>query len=159
MPGPSEAEDEPVVETTAIGERLVLSEAELTVNSVEQVDEFATECGDVYEPEKGRSLFVLHITVTNTGKDVDYPDGQFIGADMVTFRDSDGREMQFAFPGCKLPGEETFNGLLSGETGSRPLLIEGATTDSTLGWIELSASYNADPQVVLLDESLTLSVE
>lgn len=76
---------------------------------------------------------------------------------MLTFRDSDEREMQFVFPGCKLKGEETFDGLMSGRTKSRPLLVEGADRDSKPGWIELSHNFNSPPIVVLLDETLELT--
>jgi len=153
-----ESSKESSLSTLSIGETVALNEAELTVESVEEVESYPTECSDNYTATEGRSLHVIDIVVTNTSKDIQYPDGQFIGSELVTFRDNEEREMQFVFPGCKLKGEETFDGLMSGETSSRPLLIEGASSDSQPGWMELASSFDAvEPTIILLDEDIEIT--
>lgn len=152
--------DEPAaIEAIPIGQMVTLDGLELTVTNVEAVDSYPTECGESYTAQDGRSLTAVSITTTNTSKDIAYPDGQYLGQSSVTFRDSDGLQMQFAFPSCKLVGEETFDGLMPGATASRPLLVEGSTTDSTAGWIELHPFGGTEPHVILLDQDLTLYTE
>lgn len=146
------------IDTTAVGEPVSLPEATLIVSSVKKISSYPTECGTKYKPKAGRSLVALQITVTNNGDDVAYPDGQFIGSAAVTVRDSEGKQMAFAFPGCILKGETTSrNGLASGETESLPLLFEGPSTDSRAGWMELDDAGGSDPQIVLLDPDLILT--
>lgn len=155
---PSPDESKPL-ETIPIGQMIPLDGLDLTVANVEAVESYPTECGESYTAEDGQSLTAITITTTNTSKDIVYPDGQYLGQSSVTFRDSDGLQMQFAFPSCKLVGDETFDGLMPGATASRPLLVEGSTTDSTAGWIELQPFGGTEPHVVLLDQDLTLYAE
>ena len=154
-PSPSVAA---TIDTTAVGEAVSVPEATLTVRSVKKVSSYPTECGTDYKPKAGRSLVALQIRVTNDGNDVAYPDGQFIGSAAVTVRDSGGKQMAFAFPGCVLKGEgASSDGLASGETESLPILFEGPSPDSQAGWMELDSGDGSDPQVVLLDPDLTLT--
>lgn len=156
-PTPTLAAEEPEsIDTVALGEKIVLEGLDLTVDTLERVDKFPNECGGAYTPQDGRSLTAIGITVTNTSKDIDYPDGQYLGQSSVTFRDTEGRQMQFVFPDCKLVGEDTFEGLMPGATASRPLLIEGSPADSAAGWIELQPFGANEPYVVLLDPNLVL---
>ncbi|SJM64044.1 hypothetical protein FM112_09740 [Gulosibacter sp. 10] len=155
------AEEETAVEseldTYAVGETVELTDTIITIDSIEPVESFPMECMDTYYPPQGRSLFAVHATVTNTGNEVIYPDGQLLGSTWVTWRADDDTEMNYAFPGCTLAGEPQ-NGLMNGETASFPMLIESAG-DAQPGWVEFDDASSAYPIVIILQEGLEVVFE
>ena len=152
------------IETIALGDTISVEGADFSVNSAEKVDSYPNDpdcgAGSKYSPTTGHSLYALEYTVKNTGSDILGDSGDIVGNAFLVFRDSDGNEMQVAYPGCKLEGDEAFDGIMNGETKSYPVLIEGSSEDSSAGWIELSP-FNGDsiPEVILLDDDLKLYVE
>lgn len=145
------------VDSHPIGEPVGVSQALVTIDSVEAAESWPTLCSDAYVPAPGRSLWAVRMTVVNTGLDVIYPDGQLVGGSFLTWRDTTGGGMSFVFPDCTLEGQHV-DGLLMGESASTVALVEGAP-GAVPGWVEFSAYVGSDPVVIVLKDGLNVTLK
>lgn len=153
----SEPEPEPS-RVHKIGDTVEFESATIVVDAVEQQDTIQGEFGTNLDPKGDGSLWLLSMNWTNLSKEA--VSKVCWGPYTVELRvfDTENREMLLDDDSGFIPGNECSDGLMTGQSGDWFQAFQGLN-GAELGYITLQEGYGDEPAVVLVDESLVLTLE
>lgn len=159
-PEPEEPEPEPEgeeVEGVPLGEAMEFPSASVTINSAERRDSITSDTGSItITPGDRESLWVLSMEWTNLSEEAVSKVCHGPYTVEVEVYDTQDRQLLRNDESGHIPGNECSDGLLTGQSGKWFLAYTGLE-DAEIGYIAVAEGYDERPQVVILDDSVSLS--
>lgn len=145
------------VEGVLLGEVMEFPSASVTINSAERRDSITSDTGNItIAPGDGESLWVLSMEWTNLSDEAVSKVCHGPYTVEVEVYDTEDRQMLRSDESGHIPGNECSDGLLTGQSGEWFVAYTGLE-DAEIGYVAVAEGYDERPQVVILDESVSLS--
>lgn len=157
-PTPTPTPEPETVPTHAIGDPITFTTAKITVTAAEATEEIARDYDGPIVPAEGESLHLITMEWTNL--DNQAVEKKCWGPYTIDMRvyDTQDREMLLNNDSGGIVGNDCSNGLLTGQTGPWLAAYQGLE-GATIGYITFEEGWGSNPEVVLVDETLTLTYE